>query len=289
MTGPETHERYAELAAGHALAALEPDDEQVFRAHLAGCDHCRRALAEHHETLAHLAYAAEPVDLPDGPLEGIRRGMQDSGRLNPEPTAQPGTLEVPGSLELAGSAEGAGPADLAQPVDVAAARERRRSGASGPRAWMGIAAAAALVFGLGVWNIGLRHDQSMTEQRAQRVAAAVQSLGTAGAHAVPLRDDKGTQVAIAVVRDGSVSLVVDGLAPNDEAASTYVLWQKGQYGVVRAVGTFDVRGNGVDVVRDMKMTPVAGGMAGLAVTREPGRRAPALPGSVPVADGTMPA
>jgi anti-sigma factor RsiW len=269
VTGPETHERYAELAAGHALAALEPDDEQVFRAHLAGCDDCQRALAEHHETLAHLAYAAEPVDLPDGPLEGIRRGMQDSGRLKPEPTAQ------------------AGPADLAQPVDVAAARERRRSGASGPRAWMGIAAAAALVFGLGVWNIGLRHDRSMTEQRAQRVAAAVQSLGTAGAHAVPLRDDKGRQVAIAVVRDGSVSLVVDGLAPNDEAASTYVLWQKGQYGVVSAVGTFDVRGNGVDVVRDMKMTPVAGGMAGLAVTREPGRRAPALPGSVPVADGTM--
>jgi anti-sigma factor RsiW len=267
VTVPETHERYAELAAGHALAALEPADEQIFREHLAGCDVCRRALAEHRETLAHLAYAAEPVELPAGLLDGIRRGMEDSGRpILP-----------------------AGPPVPAQPDDLPAARERQRPPGLRPRAWLGVAAAAALVLVLGVWNVGLRHDQSLTEQRAERLAAAVQTLGTAGAQAVPLHDGKGAPVAIAVVRADSVSLVVDGLAPNDEATSTYVLWQKGRYGVVRAVGTFDVRGQGVDVVRGMQMTHVAGGMAGLAVTREPGRQAPALPGSVPVADGNMPA
>jgi len=50
----DTHALYDQLAVGHALSALEPEDEQAFLAHLPGCAACERALAEHTETLAHL-------------------------------------------------------------------------------------------------------------------------------------------------------------------------------------------------------------------------------------------
>ena len=43
MTRPDQHERFEELAAGHALGALEPEDEQAFLAHVPACARCERA------------------------------------------------------------------------------------------------------------------------------------------------------------------------------------------------------------------------------------------------------
>ncbi|MDT7544461.1 MAG: hypothetical protein QOE99_571 [Actinomycetota bacterium] len=261
MTAPDPHERFDELAAGYALYALEPADEQVFRAHLAGCPDCQRAIAEHTETLSHLAYAAAPAELPPSLLEGIRG-------------------------EVAGTAREQEPA----PVSLDAARHRRRPSAAPDRSWVAAAAAVALVLALGGWNIALRHDRSQSDLRAQRLAGAVATLEQGAKQVVRLNDTDGRPVAAALVRaDNTVSLVVDGLAPNDRSSSTYVLWQKTAAGGVRAVGAFDVRGRGVDVVPALALPSDAGGLAGFAVTREPGRHAPSAPGSRPVADGALPA
>ena len=67
MNRQNPHERFAELAAGYALSALEPEDEQLFLAHLPGCASCGRDLTEHRGTLAHLAYAPEVVGPPASP------------------------------------------------------------------------------------------------------------------------------------------------------------------------------------------------------------------------------
>ena len=262
MTRDE-HARFEELAAGHALSALEPGDEQAFLAHLPSCAACERAVAEHRETASHLAYAADPVALPDALLDRIRADVQASGRaMAPQPSPP-----------------------LAPPTDLDAARARRRTPSSA--AWLSVAAAAALVLSLGVWNVALRQDQSQLEQRAERLTAAVRTLevGTR----VPLVDDSGRPVAIAVMHDArTMSLVIDGLAPNDRADSVYVLWQTGATGS-RAVAAFDVRGDGVDVVRDLSLVTSLQGWTALAVTHEPGRTAPTLPGSSPVANGERPA
>lgn len=247
------HERFAELAAGHALHALEPADELAFRAHLPGCADCRRELATHTDTLGHLAYAEAAADLPAGILSGIRAGIG-------EPAAQP-----------------AAPA----PVRLDAARARRTR--LNPT-WLGAAAAVALVLALGVWNVALHRDRTQGDARAQRLADAVRMLEHGADHSVQLTDSRGRPVAVAVVGTSTVSLVVDGLAPNDRT-STYVLWQKGKYGVVRPVGTFDVRGKGVAVIQDISLARDVLGVEGFAVTHEPGRRAPATPGSSPVAVG----
>jgi hypothetical protein len=254
----DSHERFDELAAGYALHALEPDDEQVFRTHLAGCSVCERALAVHTDTLGHLAYAAAPAELPAGILAGVRREI--------------GVAEQP---------------ELAAPVRLDAVRARRARLMSN-QALVGIAAAAILVLSLGVWNVSLHRDRSQADQRSQQLVAAVRALEGDAKQRVELTDSQGLPVAIAVVRaDDTVSLVVDGLSPNDRAASTYVLWQKGRYGVVRAVGTFDVQGKGVNVVKNLPLASDVVGVEGFAVTKEPGRSAPAAPGSKPVADGSQ--
>jgi hypothetical protein len=258
MTRDE-HARFEELAAGHALSALEPGDEEAFLAHLPSCAACERAVAEHRETASHLAYAADPVPLPDALLDRIRADVQASGRAMAPPPAPPVSLD--------------------------AARARRRTPFSG--AWLSVAAAAALVLSLGVWNVTLRHDQSELEQRTERLTAAVRTLETGTR--VPLTDPSGRPVAIAVMHDArTMSLVVDGLKPNDRSDSVYVLWQTGATGS-RAVAAFDVRGDSVDVVRDLSLVTSLPGWTALAVTHEPGRTAPKLPGSAPVADGARPA
>lgn len=264
MTTPNSHEHFAELAAGYALHALEPGDEQVFLAHLAACAACELAVAEHTETLGHLAYAAEPADLPAEILQGIR------SQVGPGRPADRSTEPSP------------------LPLDLGAARAHRRP--STVPAWLGIAAAVAMVLSLGVWNIALRHDNSRADHRSALLAAAVSALSGDAKQRIELKDPDGRPVAIAVIRGSkTVSLVVDGLAPNNRANSTYVLWQKGSDAIVHAIGTFDVRRTGVDYVASLPLARNVVGIEGFAVTREPGRRAPSVPGSFPVADGALPA
>jgi anti-sigma factor RsiW len=60
------HEQFEELAAGHALHALEPADEQLFLIHLETCPECRQSLAEFSELAAGLAMTSldEPGAVP---------------------------------------------------------------------------------------------------------------------------------------------------------------------------------------------------------------------------------
>jgi anti-sigma-K factor RskA len=54
------HETYDELAAGHALNALEPAEELAFTEHLAGCARCQESLAEHSLVAAELGSLVLP-------------------------------------------------------------------------------------------------------------------------------------------------------------------------------------------------------------------------------------
>ena len=50
-----SHQEWEEIAAGHALGALEPDDEQRFEAHLRTCAECRQVIADTEAVMAELA------------------------------------------------------------------------------------------------------------------------------------------------------------------------------------------------------------------------------------------
>lgn len=264
MTGPDDHVRFEELAVGHALSALEPEDEQVFVQHLASCTACQRDVREHQKALALLALSAEPVEPPPSVLEGIRAGTAADGRSRPSPTPEHRPQEV---------------------TSLAAARERRAGRTARTVPWVGAAAAAALVLSLGAWNLALRSDRDASEQYGDRLAAAVRDLARPDSANVPLESAAdGSVVAVAVVQDSDVSLVVDGLEPNGRGTS-YVLWAQDATGGVRPVGAFDVEQSQVDVVQDL---PVEGGVASVArylVSQEQGDEAPATPSGDVVASG----
>ena len=247
---PTAHEFYEELAVGHALSALEPEDEQLFLAHLPGCALCERDIAEHLETMGHLAYGVEAAEPPASLLSSIRKGVLHSDRESSFPA----------------------------PISLDAARRRRLVPRDRRRTAVrtGIAAAAALVVGLAAMNTSLQHDNQQQTAWGQRLASTVRVLEDSGSKSVPLAGPDRSVQAVAVLHGSSVSLVVDGLAPNDKRSSTYVLWEVSRFGDKRAVGTFDVSKSGLDVVGGLQLHSGPGAVQSLAVTREASRTAPHL-------------
>ena len=276
MTRPDAHARYEELAAGHALSALEPEDEQDFVAHLAGCARCERDLAEHQATLAHLAYAPEPADPPASLLAGIRAGVLTSGRDATFPDTDPG---VPDAEQ--GAVQGAQPVRLDERRRARDASRLRRAGV-----WTGIAAAAAMIVSLGVWNTALQRDRDAQAELTGRLAKAVSPLRDASTDTVPLAGVNGEVVAVALVRGDEMTLVVDGLPVND-AATTYVLWGESRYGDKRAVGAFDVTTDDVDVLDGLRLKASVADVTRFMVTREQGEGPPPIPTLPVLAAGTV--
>lgn len=242
----DTHDVFAELAAGHALYALEPEDEQTFRTHLSACAECERAVAEHRETLTQLAYAADAGEPPIALLEGIRAGVRGSGRAS----------------------------TYAAPVSLEQARSRRRRTADMPRvgraaAWLGAAAAFALVASLAVWNTSLQRDRNETGSGLDSIVAA---LADADTKTVQLQNPDSDEVlAVALVDDGEMSLVLNGLEANDAEATSYVLWGRNSLGGVRAIGTFDVSGAQHQVLQGILLDDE---MTAFMVTHEDGNAPP---------------
>jgi hypothetical protein len=261
---PRPHDRYEELVAGFALSALEPADEQDLLRHMAGCAACERSLTEHLETLGHLAYAVDDGPPPAGLWDAIRSEVE--AQSGPAAFAPPA---VAPSTAATGSAPVAPPAVTDLSVARAARAERT------PRRWVGWASAAAGIAVVATLGYGITASQR-GQSREDQVAAAVQAIETAPARTVPLTGADGKVSAVAVLSGGHVSLIVDGLKPNDTASSVYVLWGQTGNSPARALATFDVRDGSLAVVKDVPTT--AGGQAEpqiLAITHEPGRTAPA--------------
>jgi len=72
-----THDEWDELAAGYALHALEPDEEQRFTQHLATCAECSAILGDHELVAAQLGSLAYDNDESDEPpsWSAIRGGV----------------------------------------------------------------------------------------------------------------------------------------------------------------------------------------------------------------------
>ena len=258
----EQHETFEQQAVGYALSALEPEDEQEFLRHLPACSSCLRALAEHRETLAHLAYAADPVEPPAELLTAIRAGVAASGRAGAFPAP-----EFTGVASLEG------------------ARERRQGRTMRvTTALLGAAASLVLVAALLFVNQGLQSENSRIQARDSALQTAVGSLVLVDSRQVNLTG-QGSAKAVAVLHKSDVSLVVQGLPANDKAHSVYVLWQRSAFGVIRPVGTFDVSAAQVSVVTGLHLTGNVRDVASFVVTHEQGRLAPAVAKGAPVVEG----
>ena len=84
------HEAFDELAVGWALHALEPEDEHVFTAHLAGCARCARTVAETTDVMSAMATDLPVAEPSDSLRERLRAAVEETPReIRPTPPPAP--------------------------------------------------------------------------------------------------------------------------------------------------------------------------------------------------------
>lgn len=251
------HDAWAALAVGHAMASLEPEDEQSFLAHLPTCSICAGVVADTRVVMAHLAYAVAPMEPPAALLESVRASIADKDR----PPVQPRTR-------------------------IGNAGTRRRAATTG-RPWMAVAAGLVLLLALSIWNVVLQAANRSGERRLAEATLITNCVRDVACRTVQLRAPESNHpVATALVRGGQVQLVVDGLPRNDADAELYVLWQRVGQARMVALDSFDVTRPGVTVIRSGTLVSELDAAGALAVSREPGRTVPTAPTAV-VAVGTV--
>ena len=276
MTADHTeHSPFDELAVGWALHALEPEDESLFVAHLAGCDRCAVTVAETRDVMSAMATDLPQPEPSEGLLQRIRAAVEDTAQL-PEAAA----------ASAASAASAAAPAEPLRVISgaprVAEPRSRWRRALP-----MGlVAAAVAAILGLGLWNVVLTSDRDHLQSTVAEQNAVMHGLLTPGrATIAPLKAPDGKPVATVVARGDEVNLIMQGLAVNDPRSNTYVLWSM-DGGNAESLATFDVTSS------QIAMKTVGSGSTGFdkhdiyGISLEPGRKAPSLPTEV-VATGEV--
>lgn len=174
--GRDEHVGWDLLAAGHALDALEPGDEQAYADHRRGCSRCRRDEPALREAAAALGRTVDPVAPPPGLTGRIRA-----------------------------AALAARPA-----VDKAVRRRAAPAGTARhrlPTVPIAAALAVVLVLLLGAWNVTLRGEAQARRAAVTRRDAALACYAGPGA----VRYDLA--VGGACLADEQVYLVTDSLDP----------------------------------------------------------------------------
>lgn len=293
MTGPRDprrgeHEAFDELAVGWALHALEPEDEELFAAHLPTCPRCRQTVGETTDVMGALAGDLPPVAPPERLRERLRAAVEETEQLSRPAREDERTPPVPPSVP-----DRPAPVYRFEPPATGAHRAPFPVRAVDPRSsWRRVlpnalvAAAVAAILALGTWNVVLSSAREEARAAAAEQAQLVDALLTPGrATIAPLTAD-GATLATVVAREGQVQVVTQGLRPNDVRDQTYVVWGLSG-GTPAPLGTFDVT-SPQPALRTVGSAPSGlDAYTGYAVSLEPGRSAPPEPSDI-VASGEVP-
>ena len=293
MTGPRDprrgeHEAFDELAVGWALHALEPEDEELFAAHLPTCPRCRQTVGETTDVMGALAGDLPPVAPPERLRERLRAAVEETEQLSRPAREDERTPPVPPSVP-----DRPAPVYRFEPPATGAHRAPFPVPAVDPRSsWRRVlpnalvAAAVAAILALGTWNVVLSSAREEARAAAAEQAQLVDALLTPGqATIAPLTAD-GATVATVVAREGQVQVVTQRLRPNDVRGQTYVVWGLSS-SPPAPLGTFDVT-SPQPALRTVGSGPSGlDSYTGYAVSLEPGRSAPPEPSDI-VASGEVP-
>lgn len=240
----EAHRRWEELAAGHALSALEPAEEAEFLAHLTTCESCPELLADHALVAARLGTLVEGED--EAPSwERIRAGIFPSVPRVPDADAHGGVTAAPTVASL----------------DEARARRRNPL-------LLRVAAAAVLVTGAGaIWLAS--SGSSPDPQQAALTACSSQP----GCHVLSLQGK-----AKLIVSGNTVRLLSSSLRP-PASGRQYVLWQQPRGGDMILVGSLRATQPGTVGETHRLVLPYET-TAGFGLTLEPSGVVPTHPGQV---------
>lgn len=161
------HDEWEELAAGHALHALSPQDERRFLDHVGGCSACATTLDEYRLIGAQLGALADTE--PDEPpsWQRIRGGIVDD-----------------------------------RPASVVSLDHRRR-----PRSARILAAAAAVVTATAVGVAGWDASHPSGSRSTPATSAITACQQQEGCRAIRLHAQSGTNPAAVIVTGNEVSVV----------------------------------------------------------------------------------
>jgi hypothetical protein len=282
------HETFDELAVGWALHALEPEDEELFAAHLPTCPRCRQTVTETTDVMGALVDDLPPVDPPERLRDRLRTAVEETEQLPRPAREDERTPPVPPAVT-----DGAVPGYRFEISPAGAHRAPVPAGAADPPSpWRRVlpnalvAAAVAAILALGTWNVVLDSAREEAQATAAEQAELVAALLVPGRATIAPLSAGGATVATVVARAGEVQVVSQGLAPNDVREQTYVVWGLSS-GAPTPLGTFDVTSPRPALRTVGSGTSGSDAYTGYAVSLESGRSAPPEPSAV-VASGEVP-
>jgi anti-sigma-K factor RskA len=206
------HVVWDELAAGHALDALSPDEELTFTAHIETCKRCQASVDDHSLVAAQLGALA----MPEQPLEPPSWASIRTAVMGANPDDAAGRDDLPASV-----------------ADVVDLSDRRRRYAGSRR----VLAAAAAVVVIAVGGVVVWHAESGSS------SPGVSCGSTPGCHTVALDNDSGVRAASLTVQGDVITMTPTNMSPAP-AGSEYVLWQVPADGRPIAVKVFTKTGSG---------------------------------------------
>ena len=210
-------QQFAELAAGHALSALGPEDEAAFV----------DALAAHPEWEHYVASDAATV-----------AALADSvGEVPPPRALRAELLAQIASVQQDHPAQAAAPASSLESPTVVPRESRRRSW--GPRAWFALAASLVLLIGVGGGAVVIAQqlNRPVAVVALERIEAAPDAR-----EASTTLPDGGEATVHWSESVGEVVFVSDGL-PTLSSDQSYELWFVRDSGAI-AAGVFEAGGDG---------------------------------------------
>ena len=279
-----------ELAASFVLGALDEDEADAVRAHVATCTDPHAELAELGSVLTALAESV-PVVQPPAELKGrilaaAAADIEGRASLAPVTTAPATTAPAttaPATTTPATTTPATSETPAPTPFPSATERQQRAAGRAGPGIWILRIAAVLAIALLGGWNLLLQGQLGEARTYEQNVAAVLAVAGQPGSLTAVLTATGGQGPAglAAVASDGSVRIAMREL-PATTGTQVYETWVIGGDGVPRALGGFRVGPTGVAYFEGGGV-PAQDGIV-LALTLEPGPGATA-PSSAPVSLG----
>lgn len=206
-----------DLAAAYAVDAVDDEEREAFAAHLPSCEPCRQEVAQLTDAAAALSDGLQvqpPPELRDRVL-----GLIAAEAAGPQ---TPSGAQTPSGER---AHDGAAGGDV---VPLTRARGHRRPGAGSRRGWL-VAAAAAVVVGVGAWGV----SQTLAPDPLDRVVSA------ADAREYESTETPGLSVITSASADQAVLRLPEDLTP-PPSGSVLQAWFITGDGEARSAGVLDV-------------------------------------------------
>lgn len=266
MTTPSEHHEYDELAAGHVLHSLAPDDERRFAAHLAQCARCQRSVSDHEEVAVAIADSV-PQHQPPARLRASL-----FAELDRTPQQHEQATDAATNLATSDAAD--------EPRPVSDLRPRRSRATAVFAAAAAVFLVAAVVFGVRANQLG--HERDLQAEKAAGVQTVLAQAARPGAHLVAFSkhttgSSSTAPVAVLATSGRTATVMSTGLGTTP-ADSVFVMW--GLNGdQPTALGTFRVSADHPGP-QTMALPADQAGSTSFGISVEPGSTAPAKPSNV---------